>query len=612
MIAQLCELGKKLRQEKKGIVHDALKEEPLAIDLVIDKNGEFKNFVLFEKRMTMVEALPSKKGKARLLVDKAEEVLCIGAEKKKHELFLLKLEEYKYLEELLPVIKFYSNKKGMALAASKFLEIIPEKERSNNIAFRIIDEGIRIHEKERVYKAIINKYIDWVKSELKNNKITCALCGSTQYPVLDCPHGMIKRVPNGQTAGCALISYNENAFESYNQKGNLNSRICTNCAKSYVESMNWLLANGKSIISEKGENYFEYTNRKNLSKDTALVYWTRENHTVEELNLIEQKTGFDLLNPFNSETYKKKPRAVIDDVKEMLNSIYKGKIGAVKNIETEHFYAIILSSSAARIVIRSWIELTMVQMHSNIEKWLNDISIIKYEKPSIKRVFNPIQSLANSCAVHRKSDKNGYVCDYKDPVIGIVSNNLWKSALLNSIIPLHVLDKVLRRVKTEQGRITDSRAALIKLILNRNNKGGYMIKEELDVKNESTAYICGRIFSVLESIQRAALGKNINAGIRERFFSSASTSPSLAFGRMMKMSQNHLSKLKGNKPGLAIFLDKELQELFSHIEVLPAIFSLEEQGQFAIGYYHQKQDDFKKAAEKVELKSMIEGEEDNE
>lgn len=139
-----------------------------------------------------------------------------------------------------------------------------------------------------------------------------------------------------------------------------------------------------------------------------------------------------------------------------------------------------------------------------------------------------------------------------------------------------------------------------------------MIKEELDVKNKSTAYVCGRIFSVLESIQRAALGKNVNSGIRERFFSSASTSPSLAFGRLMKMSQNHLSKIKNNKPGLAIFLDKELQELFSNIEAFPVIFSLEEQGQFSIGYYHQKQDNFKKAAEKEELKYMIEGEEDNE
>ena len=135
-----------------------------------------------------------------------------------------------------------------------------------------------------------------------------------------------------------------------------------------------------------------------------------------------------------------------------------------------------------------------------------------------------------------------------------------------------------------------------------------MIKEKLDLGNKNAAYVCGRIFSVLESVQRAALGKEVNAGIRERFFSFASTNPSSAFGRLLKMSQNHLTKLKGEKRGLAIVLDKELQELFSLITEFPAVFSLEEQGQFAIGYYHQKHSIISKAKKKPELLEIIEEE----
>jgi CRISPR-associated protein Csd1 len=132
------------------------------------------------------------------------------------------------------------------------------------------------------------------------------------------------------------------------------------------------------------------------------------------------------------------------------------------------------------------------------------------------------------------------------------------------------------------------------------------MKESLDPDNLSPAYICGRIFAVLEGIQRAALGKDINAGIRERFFTFASTSPSSAFGRLMKMTQNHLTKLKNEKPGLAVTLDKELQNLFSSINGFPMIFNLEEQGQFAIGYYHQKQDTFKRARENALFKDATE------
>jgi len=128
------------------------------------------------------------------------------------------------------------------------------------------------------------------------------------------------------------------------------------------------------------------------------------------------------------------------------------------------------------------------------------------------------------------------------------------------------------------------------------------MQEKLDVGNRTAAYTCGRIFAVLESVQRAALGKDINAGIRERFFAFASTNPSAAFGRLMKLSQNHLTKLKGEKPGLAVVLDKELQALFKNIDAFQAVFSLEEQGQFSIGYYHQKEHQFNK----TELKETVE------
>lgn len=113
--------------------------------------------------------------------------------------------------------------------------------------------------------------------------------------------------------------------------------------------------------------------------------------------------------------------------------------------------------------------------------------------------------------------------------------------------------------------------------------------EKLDENNKETAYIFGRIFSVLESIQWFALGET-NAGIRERHFSSEATTPGLAFGRLMNLAQKHLTKLKSDKPGLAVNLDRELNELCAKIPgpTLPATFRLEEQGSFALGYYHQK------------------------
>lgn len=115
---------------------------------------------------------------------------------------------------------------------------------------------------------------------------------------------------------------------------------------------------------------------------------------------------------------------------------------------------------------------------------------------------------------------------------------------------------------------------------------------QVDNENTDTAYTAGRIFAMLESIQTAALGKDLNAPIRDRFFSAASTNPAAAFGRLLKLSQAHFGKLRGEKPGLAVMLDKKMGELVCRITNFPTTFSLEEQGRFAIGYYHQRQENF--------------------
>jgi len=255
--------------------------------------------------------------------------------------------------------------------------------------------------------------------------------------------------------------------------------------------------------------------------------------------------------------------------------------------------------------VRDWIELSLPDLRKSIAEWFKNTAIEAWGET----YYSPLYRLVS--AAQNKKNKN-------ETTSSRIASHLWQSSLKNTSPPLWILAAVLKRIRIiendddkKKESITPERAALIRLILNRNNKGGVMIQEKLDEGNGKPAYICGRIFAVLEGIQRAALGKDINAGIRERFFSFASTNPSPAFGRLMKMSQNHLTKLKGEKAGLAVILDKELAELFSKINEFPAVFSLEEQGQFAIGYYHQKQDTFNRAKHNKELKDAIENIEDN-
>ena len=112
-----------------------------------------------------------------------------------------------------------------------------------------------------------------------------------------------------------------------------------------------------------------------------------------------------------------------------------------------------------------------------------------------------------------------------------------------------------------------------------------MIK--LDPENKNPAYLCGRLFAVLEEAQRLAI-PGAGATITDRFFGTASSAPASVFGKLLRGTQNHLGKLRNEKPGLHVALEKRLEEVMSDLPAFPKTLSLQDQGLFGLGYYHQR------------------------
>ena len=577
-------MGKTLRVLKDDRwAHDALQDAHISMELIIFQDGTFKDFQLVGNKLSPAEAITEKKGKARLLLDKPEEVLCFGGEvsKKKHQLFLNKLHEYRGLPGISSVLAFYDNKAvGLDSALERFHEIASTDDKKlnakkfGNIGFRIQGEPIRVHENPEILKVIIEKYKSLQREQLSNNAKKCSICGESDYPVEDIPHGRIKNVPAGMFSGCALVSYNENAFESYNLKGNNNSSICTNCAKTYVEGLNWLLSAGNEVLvfdrKGKGKNKFCFSNRKNFGPDTATVYWTQSNKLFDEINLLEKPTSLD--------------------IDQMIQSLPLENENIGRYNDPEQFFSCTLSGAISRIAIRDWIGTNLGESRISIARWFRDIAISMYDNDEKKMIvhYTPLHDLARTC--QRKNIDGSY--DKADTTTARVASVLWRVALQYNSIPFWILAKTLQRARLDKYGITPERAALIRLILNRHNKGGdFVITENEIIGNRPIAYMCGQIFSKLESIQFAALGYR-KAGIREKYFTYAMTSPLSAFGQLFNLNSKHFTKLKSEKPGLAITLSKELEVLCRDIDInkFPQLFLLEEQGQFAIGYYQQKQE----------------------
>lgn len=538
MFAELVELGKRVR---KG--HDALKEEKCSWDIIIDKEGNFLNQIIPCNEIIEAENLTAKKGKARLLLDKPEETL--GFDKDKHEKYLSKLFEYKDVQELSPVFSFYDKPEEVEKVRKAFLEL-PQAKQKGNLTFMVDSE--RILSNESVRNAIKKKYEEGLSSKKQGDRL-CAVCGTNNYPILDEPHGSVK-LPKGQTAGSMLVSYNTNAFESYNLKGNLNSGICTNCARNYIEALQYLAGNGHNITSEKGETKFKYSNRQKISDDTIALFWTKE-------------PNYDI-DPFSDICQPKEER-----VRKLFSSIITGDNQRVNSELENYFYCCTMSSAAARIAVRDWMAISVSQYQKNLQQWFNDIATIKDGE-----TFYPgINSILNSCIKKKTKPTQS---DVKAKArIGAI---LWHAALTNTSLPLMILQSVLTQI--EHAYFSPEKSTVIRLVLNRNIKKTYYMKKELDEKNESKAYLCGRLFALICQLQYKAQG-DVNSSIKDRFFASASSNPSRAMSTLLtKYVPVYQKKTKGA-------YTKSITEIASRIEHFPERLTLTERGEFALGYYHQ-------------------------
>lgn len=600
MIKELAEFGNRIRGKDDNL-DDALTYERVTILIEISDDGVFRNLYNIDKDTKVEDVVRTEDaGRTsgilpRLLVDNAQYVLGYPHNKKRASIcnqeFIRKLKDYSDLPELKPIMKFYENENGINSAYAAFEAKLASKQIDNkgNIAFLIVGSDNFVHENPKIYELIKSNYLEKENKRRNKDDTNCSVCGKNTHRSKNVAvHGVIKRVPDGQSSGCSMVSYNADAFESYGFSGNDNSAICTHCIKNYIIGLNWLLANGAESSSEKNGkvvSQFNYSNRKNLGSDTALVYWTRDPADLDEMHWFD--------NP--------EPKQVAN----LIESVAKSKHTIPTSIVPNHFYSLTLSGAAARIAVRDWIEISLDEYRKNIAKWFADIRISFYDfnNLELRYLYPSMAQLSWACT--RKDSKN-------DPVVSRAARALWSCALQNQPPPLWLLTIVLKRIvhyeTTPEGKsvntFTTTRASLIRFILNRNKIGDYEMKEELDFGNNSPAYLSGRLFAQIEGIQRAALGKDINAGVRERFFSAASTSPSPAFGRLMRLMQNHMTKIRQEKPGLAIALDTEVTDLCRKIDKFPSTLSLEEQGQFALGYYHQKHYSFSRSKQDQSFESM--------
>ncbi len=361
-------------------------------------------------------------------------------------------------------------------------------------------------------------------------------------------HPSIKGVRGAQSSGASLVSFNLSAFNSFGKSQGENAPIGETAVFQYSTVLNTLLKPGSRNVARVG--------------DATMVYWSARATPLE--------TQFPL---FFSEPPPDSPNAGIDAVRELYAAVQQGRY--VGDDADQAFYVLGLAPNAARISVRFWVEATVGEMAERIVQHFRDLDI---DRASFDREALPLWLLLASTAIQGKSDR----------VPPNLAGATTQAILSDAEYPAVLLSAAIRRVRAEQA-IPHPRAALIKACLTRHYRmtNRKELAVSLDVERPETAYHLGRLFAALERVQGAAQG-NLNASIRDRFFASASSTPATVFPILIRLSRHHLGKLDSST-----WANKLVGEIMDRIEAFPLRLPLQEQGLFAIGYYHQQQSHFK-------------------
>lgn len=408
-------------------------------------------------------------------------------------------------------------------------------------------------------------------------KLTTCLITGEPTPVRQIArlHPNIKNVVGAQTTGAAMVSFNLDSFCSYGRDQSYNAPTSQKAADAYGYVLNKFLAD---------------PNHRVRMNDTTVVFWAESGTSNEQ----------DLFTSFFQE-FQEEDKPVHSDeesvrvrVKSAVTRIRHGQ----KFRETFHdldvetkFYVLGLSPNAARLSVRFWYTGTLGEMGEQVWRHYEDLTIDGLDRtPTIRELLREI-------AV-------GHDWGNIPPNM---EGQMLRSILLGLPYSRAVFAQLMNRIRCESDdprkglhKIGTVRAAMIKAYLLRQFRASKNSLEgeitmALNEQSTSVPYNLGRLFACLEKTQVSALGQGINTTIRDRFWGAASATPANVFPRLLNLAQHHIAK--DQEWGRTN--DHRIQEVMNTLTPqFPKRLTLEEQGMFALGYYHQRQDMYTKKSDK--------------
>lgn len=386
------------------------------------------------------------------------------------------------------------------------------------------------------------------KDRADPSRMRCFVTGELVHPAATHPkiEGLVD--VGGATAGSSLIGFDKASYRSYGLQQSANAAVSELAAAGYRAGLNELIQRrGERLAGAKVVHWF--AGRMEAADDP--FPWLTEGRTAQEANASQR-------------------------AHELLRAIRSGRR---PDLAQNRYYALTLSGASGRVMVRDWMEGQFEELLQHVSAWFDDLAVVTRDgllapEPRFKDVLRTMVRTLD---------------DLAPPLVA----SMWRVAVRCEPVPRAILAAVVRRWQAdmyERGDPNPVAAGLMKafhLRLMRAKEGSQVavaLTPYLNEEHPDPAYHCGRLMAVLAALQEAALG-NVVAGVVQRYYAAASSTPALVLGRLTRTSQFHLGKLE---PGLAYWYDQRLAAIWSRIDgKVPATLTLEQQSLFALGYYQQ-------------------------
>ena len=376
-------------------------------------------------------------------------------------------------------------------------------------------------------------------------------------------------IPGAQSSGASLVSFNLRSFESYNKSQGYNASLSEDAAFGAGTALKYLFRDDRHRVRMGG---------------TTVVFWADRPAALEDALMLQMLGG---------ETSSAEDEVTLQLVGTALDRIRSGKGPVMINADIRYF-VLGISPNAARLSVRFFETGTLGQLANNYGQYLRDITIDCEPRFAEKRTTALLRLLRQTAS--RGKDENLPATLVNPCLRAMLRGSPFPSSLETALLSRMRADRAANKPWDMMERASLMKACLVRkrrLLSQRASTSESEVTVALNRENNNVGYLLGRLFAVMERAQQGAQG-DLNATIRDKYMSSAATTPARVYTNLLSLLQKHLGTMRRDaaKKGLVYRIEQEIEQVFDLMggdgQPIPAILGNDDQLLFYIGYYQER------------------------